>query len=242
MRNEELWQPTKFDYIGDSLRVSKKHENVAIGSRLIAEILVKIYQEVISKYARGRLVDLGCGKAPLYGYYKKFVSDVICIDWQQVGGENIYLDHVADLNNGIPLSENYCDTLLVTDVLEHISNPELFWEEMARVLKEEGIIILGAPFLYPLHEQPYDFCRYSEYKLRLFCEKNGFAVEKLQAYGGSPEVMLNLIANHLNFCKSLAASHVFFSRLFLKTPISKYLTKKTRCKFPLGYILVARKT
>lgn len=241
MKNKEQWQPTKYEYDGNKLRPSKHHKHVAVGSRLTADVLARIYQEAIYKYARGLLVDLGCGQAPLYGYYKKFVSDTICIDWEQKGHKNPYLDYVSDLNLRFPLPDNYCDTLLVTDVLEHISNPDLFWQELARITKEEGVLILGSPFLYPIHEQPFDYARYSEYKLRFFCKMNGFTVLELKPYGGTPEVLLNLIANHLNFCKCLAAIHVFLSRLLLKNPLCKYLSTKTEHKFPLGYILVAKK-
>jgi SAM-dependent methyltransferase len=242
VKNKGLWKPTKFELSGGRLKASKNPKYLAVGSRLITDIVAKTYQEAICKHAKGLLVDLGCGQVPLYGYYKDYVSDVICIDWEGRGSENPYLDYIADLNRNIPLPADYCDTLLATDVLEHISNPDLLWKEMARILKNKGRLILASPFLYPLHEEPFDYCRYTEHKLRMFCENNGFTVIELRPYGGTPEVIFSLIAIHLNICKSLAACYVFLCNLFLKIPLCKYISAKTDKKFPLGYILVAEQS
>jgi SAM-dependent methyltransferase len=239
MKNRHLWKPSKFVMTKRGYRGSNE---VGLGSRLIADILAKVYEKAIRQHAYGLLLDLGCGKVPLYELYKDYVSDNICVDWVDTLLKSLHLDYEFDLNDGIALPDEKFDTLLVTDVLEHISNPRLLWSEMARVLKPMGKLILGVPFLYRVHDAPHDYYRYTEYKLRLFCEDNGFTVLYLEPYGGSPEVMLDIIAKHIGFSKILSHIHLFFSKAFINSIIGKKLSAKTSSKFPLGYCLVAQKT
>ncbi len=220
----------------------KASRDVALSSRFIADILAKVYEALIKQHAHGLLLDLGCGKVPLYQVYKDYISDNICIDWANTLHKCPHLDYEFSLNQGIPLADEKFDTLLVTDVLEHISNPDLLWREMSRVLKPMGKLILGVPFLYRIHEAPHDYNRYTEYKLREFCESNGLTVIYLEPYGGSQEVMLDIIAKHIGFSKILSYLHLLFSKAFVSSIIGKKIFAKTSSKFPLGYCLVAQKT
>lgn len=241
MKDKDSWQPTKFEFLKDRLRASRNVQHVGMGSRLTADILAREYQKVIARYARGILLDLGCGKVPLYACYKKYVADIVCVDWQSSFHLNPHLDYVADLNHEIPVPDDYCDTILATDLIEHIYNPHQLWKNMSRVLKRDGIIIIGTPFLYPLHEEPYDYYRYTEYSLRMLCESNGLAVIELYPYGGTPEVISDIVCKHLRFSKVLAGVWITISTLFIRSYIGRYLSQKTSRKFPLGYILVAQR-
>src|SRR6186997_2731744 len=89
MRNESAWKPTKFVRHGKAWRASRDRMEVAAASLLIADISVRFYQEALEGFAGGRLIDLGCGKAPLYGIYRSRVDSVVCVDWP-------YGDHGSD--------------------------------------------------------------------------------------------------------------------------------------------------
>ena len=133
------------------------------------------------EHARGLLLDLGCGKVPLFEAYQEHVDDNICVDWERSSHPSPHVDHQFDLNRPIPPPSGGFDTLLVTDVLEHIARPDVLWGEMARLLKPGGKIILGVPFCYWIHDEPHDYYRYTEYRLRLYCEDNGVQVVSLGA-------------------------------------------------------------
>ncbi len=109
------------------------------------------------------------GLFPLYGVYKDLVRDTVCVDWDQSLHPSPHLDYTCNLNGVLPLKDEEFDTILLTDVLEHIQDPFCLWKEMTRVLKHGGKVIVGVPFLYPIHEAPHDYFRYTEHALRLFC-------------------------------------------------------------------------
>jgi SAM-dependent methyltransferase len=78
--------------------------------------------------------------------------------------------------NCIPAKDSSFDSLLSTQTLEHVPNPEVIVLEWARVLREGGMLLITMPFMWPEHEMPYDFQRYSSGGLRLLLEKSGFEI------------------------------------------------------------------
>jgi SAM-dependent methyltransferase len=203
------------------------------------------YEKVIRAHAQGRLLDMGCGYVPLYETYRDLVSENICIDWDNITHVNPYLDHIVDLANALPFESCSVDTVLLTDVLEHIPEPMNLICEIARILRPGGKLILGVPFLYWLHEVPHDYYRYTEFALRRFCQRNGLRVLELLPYGGLPEVLLDLISKGLNFFprKLAVALRPFhgIASLLSKTKLSGKLSERTRSSLPSGYVLCAQK-
>jgi len=199
LKNKHLWKPTKFVITGNGCRASRDPSQVWIGSRFVGDIAARVCEKVIKEHARGLLLDLGCGHVPLYEVYRNYVSNNVCIDWAGTWHKSPYLDYECDLNSLLPLPDGTFDTILLTDVLEHISNPRLLWNEMSRVLKPGGKIVCAVPFYYWLHEQPHDYFRYTEYALKMFCENNALAVLSLEPYGGAAEVLIDVVAKQLGF-------------------------------------------
>jgi hypothetical protein len=63
------------------------------------------------------------------------------------------------------------------------------------VLRHDGKAIIGVPFFYWLHEQPFDFYRYTEFELHKMCEASGLEVLSLTPYGGVLEILRTLLAS-----------------------------------------------
>jgi hypothetical protein len=63
----------------------------------------------------------------------------------------------------------------------------------------------------------------------------------LEPYGGSPEVVLDIIAKHIGFSRILSAVHLFLSNVFVKSFVGRKLSARTSRYFAPGYCLVARK-
>jgi SAM-dependent methyltransferase len=245
LRNVERWHPTKFVRIGNVLRASRVQADVSLSSRFAADIVAPHYERAIRAHARGRLLDMGCGHVPLYDTYRDLVSENICIDWLNTAHVNPYLDHTVDLTGALPFEIGSFDTVLLTDVLEHIPDPVNLMGEIARILRPGGKLILGVPFFYWLHEVPHDYYRYTEFALRRFCQLSGLRVIDIVTYGGLPEIVLDLSSKGLNFFpRPLAALlrplHVLASLLW-KTKAVRKLSERTRSSFPLGYVLSAEK-
>jgi SAM-dependent methyltransferase len=128
---------------------------------------------------RGRLMDLGCGNQPFMGWYGPLVDEVVPVDAAPIPGVV-----VVDLGEPLPFEDESFDTVLCTSVLEHVDNPELAMGEIARVLRSGGHALVTVPFLYPTHEAPYDFQRYTHYGLSGLARRHGLEVLDLGAQGG----------------------------------------------------------
>ncbi|MCM3874278.1 MAG: methyltransferase domain-containing protein [Pyrinomonadaceae bacterium] len=77
----------------------------------------------------------------------------------------------------LPFLDDSFDAVITTKVLlEHISEPAETIREIARVLKPTGEAFVIAPFAMVIHQQPYDFFRYTEYGLQHLFRKAGLDV------------------------------------------------------------------
>lgn len=72
MRAKEQWKPSKYIYNKGRLMGSRDINEVNVGSRLMCDLIAKVYDENIKKFVKGKLLDLGCGKVPLYIVSKLF--------------------------------------------------------------------------------------------------------------------------------------------------------------------------
>lgn len=241
MKAEERWQPTKFVHRRGKWVASSDGVEVGPGSRFIADLACGAYERALGGHAGGDLLDLGCGKVPLYGAYRNLVSSVTCIDWPQSTHPSIHVDVQCDLRGPIPFPDASFDTVLATDLLEHLPNVENCWSEMVRLLRPSGRLIVGVPFLYWLHEVPNDYCRYTEYALAWHCAETKLEVMLLEAYGGSPEVIVDIVLKHLALFPSAARLGYLLARATVQLPTIRRLSLRTRKMFPLGYVLIARK-
>jgi SAM-dependent methyltransferase len=241
MKNASTWEPSKFIFSAKKGSWVFNPAHVSPGSWYLVGLYVEAYEQTIQQYARGHLLDLGCGMVPFYGLYRDQVTDNTCIDWENSLHANPYLDVVADLNHPFPLSDNQYDVVLCTDVLEHIANPFAFMAETARVLAPNGHLLLTVPFFYWLHETPFDYYRYTEFALRKMCADNSLEVLSIQAYGGYLDVLLDLINKGIASQKWAIKLLLSLAKGFKKTGIYRRVRAKSEAKFPLGYVVVARK-
>lgn len=238
MRAAESWTPTKFEPFEGSWRASRDPRFLSPASMLVAERIAVAYTRSITRHATGDLVDLGCGMVPLYGAYRDLVTSVTCVDWPNTMHPSPYLDLEADLTQPLPLPDAAYDTVLLTDVLEHLPRPDAIWAEIRRILRPGGVVIVGVPFLYWLHEQPHDYHRYTNFRLQMFADDHGFEVVELAPYGGPTDVAADMIAKILNSKPRWR---------WLVPRVMRWAEKRgrgpynIRINMPLGYVMVARR-
>jgi SAM-dependent methyltransferase len=246
MRNAQSWFPTKYVLKNQVLKGSRDPQFLSISSRLMTDITASFYQRYLPLHAKGRLADLGCGNVPFYHVYKNLITENICVDWPNSMHANHYLDCEYDLNKPLPFANDHFDTIIISEVLEHISNPEMIWSEMARILKPKGKILLSVPFFYKIHEAPYDYYRYTEFALQHLATKNKLSTIELQSFGGLPEIFTDMLAKNLTRVPLAGSSFSklvqYTCSLFLKTGFGKKISSKTGKTFPLGYFMIVEKT
>lgn len=143
-------------------------------------------------YLRGRLVDLGCGMVPYYEWYKDRVDEITCVDWYSSLHESKHIDVFADLNQALPLEDGIADSILSTSVLEHIREPQIFFREIKRILAKDGHLVLSVPFQYHLHEEPFDYYRYTSHGLEHLAKEAGLEIVSLQNYGSAIGVIIDV--------------------------------------------------
>ncbi|HEY5823144.1 MAG TPA: hypothetical protein VIT44_02190, partial [Cyclobacteriaceae bacterium] len=105
MKNDQLWKPTKFVESKGKLIASRDTKEVNISSRLGADLVAEFYQAEIPRHVKGKLLDLGCGKIPLYATYKSFITQHTCVDWGNTSHKNIFIDREVDLNKALPFND-----------------------------------------------------------------------------------------------------------------------------------------
>lgn len=241
MRNQNEWRPGKFVFRSGRLRGSRNSRELGVGSRLVADLVAQLYEEQLPVHAVGRLLDLGCGRAPLYEAYRPHVSSVICADW--TAGEHV--DLRCDLSCFLPFADERFDTIVLSDVLEHVPNPELLWTEMARVLAPAGKILMNVPFYYAVHEHPHDYYRYTNFALQRFVSMSQLHLLEIRTTGGLVEVVADLFAKVLARLPFAGVGLSSFLQWLVwhcgQSRVGSRIANSSSRAFPLGYFLVAQK-
>lgn len=112
----------------------------------------------LEKYAtEKKTLDIGSGGSS----YSRFFPNRLTIDIDPMRKPDI----VADAHS-LPFKDEEFEFVLCTEVLEHLKNPPKAISEMKRVLKNGGILILTTRFVYPIHDSPYDYWRFTKYGLQ----------------------------------------------------------------------------
>jgi len=93
------------------------------------------------------------------------------------------IDIVSDIIS-IPLADESFDIILCSEVLEHVPDPCLALNELERLLKPNGTLILTAPFNANVHFAPYFFCTgFSKYWYKTNLEKRNFTIQEITPNG-----------------------------------------------------------
>ena len=113
----------------------------------------------LQQYAtKDRTLEIGVGNDA----YRTLFPNRISLDREQRPG--VHVDVVADAHH-LPFQTNEFDCVVCIAVLEHVLNPTQVVKEVHRVLKPGGLFLVSVPFIYPLHDVPSDYWRFTKYGL-----------------------------------------------------------------------------
>lgn len=181
---------------------------------LTSKITRKNLEKFVSKYSSDKLtLDLGCADSPYSSYFKNRIGFDVKV------GKGV--DVVGDAHN-LPFENEKFDVVLCTEVLEHLHSPHIAASEMKRVLKMGGLLILSTRFIFPIHDAPDDFYRYTKYGLK-YLFKDGWEILELKEETGTKDAMAVLL-QRLGYQTKLKCN--IFSKMAL------FLLAKIICVFP----------
>lgn len=126
------------------------------------------------KYIKGRVIDMGCGTSPYKEDIVKVADQYIGIDWANSLHDQSSVDIIANLCEPLPIVDCCADTIVSFQVMEHLKEPGKFLLEVFRILKKDGKILITVPFMWHVHEEPYDYFRYTCHGLKYLFDKVGF--------------------------------------------------------------------
>ncbi|MCX6113157.1 MAG: class I SAM-dependent methyltransferase [Proteobacteria bacterium] len=204
-------------------------------------ILIEI-QESAKKYAKGIMLDIGCGNKPYESVFAPYIEKHIGLDHQDSLHGLSRVDIIATAYN-TTLPDKSVDTILCTDVLEHIERPWDAVKEMYRVLKPGGYLILTVPLFWHLHEEPRDFYRYTKHGLTYLLESSEFEIVELKPFSGFLVTFgQELVYFLLRFRRGFFFRWIIDTLSFLIQLCSYFLNRFDRSyQFTFDYLAVARK-
>lgn len=131
----------------------------------------------------GVVLDIGCAD----GKPRAFLPD----DAEYIGLD--YFDTATRLYHTrpsvfgdaqqLPFADDTIDHVLLLDVLEHIPDPDRCLAEISRVLKPGGTLTIQVPFMYPIHDAPLDFHRWTRFGLERAANRTNFVARSEMAIG-----------------------------------------------------------
>lgn len=186
----------------------------------------KAISENLSKF-KGYVLDVGCGYCP----YKDLLLNNGQVE-KYIGldlADNKNYDNHPDLvweGKNIPLKDESVDSVLATEVFEHVPELNLVLKEIYRVLKKDGVLFFTVPFLCPLHDIPFDEYRYTPYSMNRHFLTNNFSSVKIFSLGGWDASLAQIMGLWVNLRPMNSFKRNILQCIFL--PIVKFLLKKDK--------------
>ncbi len=172
-RSTEYWRPPPCSNIG----TVRRFFDLQAGSiwRDVADAL---------SAAKGILLDVGCGAQP----YRCLIPSEVryrAIDSAAAQDDFGYKAPDTTYYSGPewPVEDAAVDTVLCTETLEHVLEPQQFLEQAWRCLKPGGQLILTVPFAARWHFIPHDYWRYTPSCLKHLLQSAGFSGIAVYARG-----------------------------------------------------------
>ena len=156
--------------------------------------LNRAFKKVLPKLIMGEILEIGAGEyishlEYLKGNYRYFSLDILLSGKPAIVGDACVM----------PLKDNSIDSIIMTEVLEHIPIPDLLIQECKRVLKNGGVVVGSTRFIYPQHGAPNDYYRFTEDSITMLF--GVFSECKIEKLGNRLHVLIDIITENYHFLR-----------------------------------------
>ena len=203
------------------------HTNLSVLTSLLRESSLPI----------SSVLDLGCGTKPFACLPFFNGSIYIGIDHSTNSCADYHVNLCADKGQ-LPSFENKFDLCIISEFLEHSSDPFNILDYAVANLVDHGHIFISSPFLFQEHGKPYDYFRFTKYFYHYVAEKYSLDLVELVPSNSILSTIPLLILQLLQtFCPLFLLQIL---SLFINLPI--YLVEKLLLffdspkRFPFLYI------
>ncbi len=206
--------------------------------------LATILTQVLARWATGMVLDVGCGAMPYRRTIEEHATGYDGLDIEPRSSAVLYVCSVTEMS---PVPDAAYDTVLCSEVLEHVADPGAALAEIGRVLKPGGRLILTTPFLGRLHDEPHDYYRFTKHGLATLLSAVPLEVEATTSTGSVASFLGHQVSAvlvgatwHIPVIKWMAFA---INAAFVVAPgiLIDRLLGPVREKMPLGYVVVAVK-
>ena len=147
-------------------------------------------------YVSGDLLDYGCGAQPYRHLFEPKCNRYIGADVAPAYG--VVLDVLFQPGQPLPFDDESFDTIVSTQTLEHVQDVQLYVNECKRLLRPGGHLILSVPMQWRMHEQPYDYWRFTRHGVEALLSSVGLRICDLSPCGGAWALVGQIINSHLS--------------------------------------------
>jgi len=138
----------------------------------------------------GRVLDVGCGMQPYRHLIGSAMTEYVGLDR---AGPLSVPTHVGSAES-LPFKDESFDVVLATQVYEHLPEPEIAIAEAVRVLSPGGRLIITVPGVWPTHEAPHDYWRFTRFGLLALVERSSLSCQELRPLGGTWATIGQMVA------------------------------------------------
>ncbi len=201
---------------------------------------------------KGKLLDVGCGESPYRFLMQENSTQYVGLDIEDADTKFNYRrkDVYSFDGQTIPFESQSFDSILCTEVLEHVENYQKLVDEMYRVLTPRGQALITIPWSARYHYIPYDYFRYTPSTLQKMF--NEFSEVKIIPRGTditsiSAKIIVLFVRNILPI---RPANYIFIPIWLFFSPIAmlailmghiSILTGLGNDSDPLGYTILLKK-